>query len=271
MTHIINLDPNVLETRYSNEDLLESITELVEVEWKMEQLDRIKGLLDRLPPLEADILYLYYFLPNKKRQTDIADIFQITQAAVSYRLKRGLQRINFLLRTPEFDTEVLLEDMREIMSCEEDALIYYGMCLSSCQSVVAQDLGVNQGRVRHRYLVNLPRMGRDLLLHMRQFLTSQPSHCMEVQELESYYEELFDFLQQVDMGVRKKMAKEQDEKIMKLMGKILPYLEDLGQLDTPLYRRVQYYRFFLDLRYNFNIVHEVCLPKWSNRPKTVLV
>src|SRR5690349_12290690 len=48
---------------------------------------RIAPLLDRIPAREADLIYLYFI--KKKRQADIATIFDVTQAAISYRLDRG--------------------------------------------------------------------------------------------------------------------------------------------------------------------------------------
>src|SRR5271166_4800216 len=59
---------------------------------------RIAPLLNRIPQREADLIFLYYI--QKKRQADIAEIFGVTQAAISYRLDRGLQRIKFLLSIP---------------------------------------------------------------------------------------------------------------------------------------------------------------------------
>src|SRR5690554_5695563 len=44
---------------------------------------RIDPLLERIPDREADIIYMYFY--QEKRQADIAVIFNMTQAAVSYR------------------------------------------------------------------------------------------------------------------------------------------------------------------------------------------
>src|SRR5690554_5756458 len=60
---------------------------------------RIAPLLDRIPQREADLIYLYFI--EKKRQADIATIFGVTQAAISYRLDRGIQRLKFLLEIPQ--------------------------------------------------------------------------------------------------------------------------------------------------------------------------
>jgi len=109
----------------------------------------IQPLLDRIPQREADLIYLYYI--QKKRQADIAEIFGVTQAAVSYRLDRGLQRIKFLRSIPATTEEDLREDLAEIFSSSIDIDILVGMWKTTCQSEVANSLNLTQGRVRHRF------------------------------------------------------------------------------------------------------------------------
>jgi DNA-directed RNA polymerase specialized sigma24 family protein len=77
---------------------------------------RIQPLLDRIPEREADLIYLYFI--QRKRQLDIATIFGITQAAVSYRLERGLQRIRFLLSIPQVTEEELRADLPHVFPME---------------------------------------------------------------------------------------------------------------------------------------------------------
>ena len=66
-----------------------------------ERLAKVRGILDRIPPREADFVDLYYF--RQKRQTDIAAIFGVSQPTVCYRLQRAAERIRFLLKLPTFD------------------------------------------------------------------------------------------------------------------------------------------------------------------------
>lgn len=143
---------------------------------------RIAPLLDRIPEREADLIYLYFI--QRKRQLDIATIFGITQAAVSYRLERGIQRIRFLLSIPQITEEELRADLPEIFPASSpcpkcsgktpeaagyraapdrcpvcdgsgtiliDVAILVGMFRTTCQSEVATTLGLTQGRVRHRF------------------------------------------------------------------------------------------------------------------------
>jgi hypothetical protein len=109
---------------------------------------RISPLLNRIPQREADLIFLYYI--QKKRQADIAEIFGVTQAAISYRLDRGLQRIKFLLSIPQATEDDLRDDLSEAFEAI-DVNILVGMWQTTCQSEVANRLGLTQGRVRHRF------------------------------------------------------------------------------------------------------------------------
>jgi len=110
--------------------------------------DVIEPLLDRIPAREADFIYLYYSL--KKRQADIAAIFEVTQAAVSYSLGRGIQRIKFLLELPAITDDELRALLEEIFDEPIDVDILMGIWTSTCQTVVAKELQLTQGKVRHR-------------------------------------------------------------------------------------------------------------------------
>lgn len=110
---------------------------------------RIEPLLDRIPEREADLIYLYFI--QRKRQADIATIFGVTQAAISYRLDRGIQRIKFLLSIPSVTEDELRSDLPEVFPQPIDVNILVGMWETTCQSEVASKLGLTQGRVRHRF------------------------------------------------------------------------------------------------------------------------
>jgi DNA-directed RNA polymerase specialized sigma24 family protein len=110
---------------------------------------QIKPLLDRIPEREADLIHLYYI--ERKRQADIAEIFGVTQAAISYRLDRGLQRIRFLLSIPQIDEDDMRRDLPKVPFKEIDVNILVGMWETTCQSEVAKRLDLTQGRVRHRF------------------------------------------------------------------------------------------------------------------------
>lgn len=99
---------------------------------------RIQPLLDRIPEREADLIYLYFI--QRKRQLDIATIFGITQAAVSYRLERGLQRIRFLLSIPQVTEEELRADLPHVFPME----LPCPLCCPAKAKAVWADVGENQ-------------------------------------------------------------------------------------------------------------------------------
>lgn len=161
MGYVIPVDPAELAARFSGDD--ESLRA-----WQLDELaadaydddvldfeefesheSRVLELLDRIPPREADLIDLHFF--RKKRQADIAAIFEVTQAAISYRLARGIERIRFLLSIPDVEEADLRRDLREVLPQQIDVDILVGMWKSTCQSEVATSLGLTQGRVRHRF------------------------------------------------------------------------------------------------------------------------
>jgi DNA-directed RNA polymerase specialized sigma24 family protein len=119
--------------------------------------------LGRLPPREADLVQLYFV--DGKRQADLAVMFSVTQAAISYRLARAITRIRFLKSVPVFTEEDIRRDLSEALACVPTSAIFHpwprsatidvdilcGIWRTSCQSETAETLGLTQGRVRHRF------------------------------------------------------------------------------------------------------------------------
>ena len=167
-SYIVVKDPNNLSTRYSNVDRLGNNGEEIDIDELIEQnlapdeeeeleiikpdFSVIETYLDRIPDREADLISLYF--RDKMKQEQIAKIFEITQAAVSYRLHRGIKRIQFLRTIPE-----LVHDQFELeLGCkfsEQDREILWRMYQTTCQSEVAKQLNLTQGRVRHRFFRSL--------------------------------------------------------------------------------------------------------------------
>jgi len=162
--YVIPIDPAELATRFSyddprfdnedeqvEEDLVGNVSadSLADYFTDGDYESRIAPLLDRIPEREADLIYLYFI--EKKRQADIATIFGVTQAAISYRLDRGIKRLKFLLSIPSVLREDLQADLPLIFPQKIDVDILIGMWATTCQSEVASMLGLTQGRVRHRF------------------------------------------------------------------------------------------------------------------------
>lgn len=151
-------DPSILESRFSDDDGLAYADSVFSEmgEDDSAQMDRVKSVVEQLPPREADFVDLYYF--KRLKQTEIASIFGVSQPTVCYRLSRAADRIRFLLNTPAMDDSIMTNDLSGFLSDPLDVQIMILMWKTTCQSEVAKRLGVSQGLVRHRFLRSLSRM-----------------------------------------------------------------------------------------------------------------
>lgn len=153
------LDPTELEARFATEDGIGFMDQLVHEELSDDsraKLDRVKAILDRLPEREADFVELYYF--KHRKQTDIAEIFGVSQPTVCYRLQRATDRIEFLFSLPDTDENEIRGAMSDFLSDPLDIEIMVLMYETTCQSEVAKRLAVSQGLVRHRFIRSIEKM-----------------------------------------------------------------------------------------------------------------
>ena len=120
------------------------------------KMDEVRVLLDQLPPREADFIELYFF--RRVRQTSIAELYNVSQPTVCYRLQRGAARLRYLFDLPKYDLEEMEADLRGALSDERDIQIMLGMVRTTCQSDVASELGVSQGMVRYRFLKTITKL-----------------------------------------------------------------------------------------------------------------
>jgi len=254
------VDPQELASRFSTDDTLDPLPRQDE-DWKKLHLEKIKAVMDRLPAREADLVRLYFFL--NKKQTDIAEIFNITQAAVSYRIKRALNRIRFLIEIPEVTKDDLYADLLPVMPTKLDARIFAEMFESTCQSEVAEILDISQGRVRHRFIANLARLGQVLVDRAYAWTRRNDEDLVEVKAVRERLDDL------MEQKRRKELETEDFEDGLKEVVDLLCELPDeLADEDLILFAR--YYKTFVKIRYNFNILREIKLPKWSNRSKKTI-
>lgn len=170
--YVIVQDPSDLSARFSNRDRLGwdgqelDIDELIEQNLAPEEEEEIdeaslpdfsliERYLDRIPDREADLITLYY--RDRMKQEQIAKLFRITQAAVSYRLHRGIRRIQFLRTIPELVRDQFELELGPKFS-DQDREILWRMYETTCQSEIAKQMNLTQGRVRHRFFRSLARV-----------------------------------------------------------------------------------------------------------------
>jgi predicted DNA-binding protein (UPF0251 family) len=154
-SHVV-MDPADIEAVFSNDDAI-AASDLTFVEALREDraadFSKVRDALVYLHPREADYLELYFF--QRLRQSAIADLFGVSQPTVCYRLRRAATRIKYVLTMPEYDSELIVADLRSVISDPVDVRIMLEMIDSTCQSTVARSLDVTQGYVRHRFFRTL--------------------------------------------------------------------------------------------------------------------
>ena len=131
-------DPADLERVFSEEDGLGELPTVWEElqEDSLVLLDQVKDLLDQLPPREADFIELYFF--RRLRQTAIAELFNVSQPTVCYRLQRGAARLRYLVEIPEYNLDQMALDLVPHISDPIDRRIMVRMVSTTCQSEVAR-------------------------------------------------------------------------------------------------------------------------------------
>lgn len=253
------LDPVEISSRFSTDKSFEPLPEMDE-KWKGERLDQIQDVLEYLPEIEADYIRLYYF--RDKKQVDIAKIFDVTQAAVSYRIKRGEERLRFILDMPDLNKYEVYDYLKEDMS-DQNAKIFQEMYQTSCQTEVADRLDLGQGCVRHRFLNNLRDLGNNLIERFESFLdeNDEKTRPSDLDHVDTELSRL--------NGQKGDMEDEDFENRLFKIIDVLEALEDNEEEEIEMDDVLDYasiYRVFVRIRYNFNILREVELPKWSSDP-----
>jgi len=245
-THILIQDPSNLSSRFSNKDRLgydpdtEDLDSLIEhnlapdaeeeltTEGQALDFDAISRYLDRIPPREADLIRLYH--KDKMKQEQIAKLFNITQAAVSYRLHRGIKRIQFLRTIPELERDQFELELGPKF-VEQDREILWRMYETTCQSEIAKQMNLTQGRVRHRFFRALQKV-KDLIAE-------------EARE------------KQVQVQMLKKQGRDEDE-----VEAAEKELDDA--INNSKYGKYWTVYFAISDKH-FNILHEVSLPQFRDR------
>jgi predicted transcriptional regulator len=118
-----------------------------ELDWRTgaNYLTRLRLLLDRIPPVERDVIELYYF--HDKRQDVIARMLHLSQQAVSHRLHSAYRRITFLLEQPEVSAPQMQRDLTALLPNTFTVRVFCDFAVTSSQTVTARRLGVPQQRI----------------------------------------------------------------------------------------------------------------------------
>lgn|GEM_PF-3185164 len=133
------------------ENMVASPTNLDKDEHESERLD-FEGLTPYfalIPEREVDLIEMYF--QQKKRQIEIARFFSISQGAVSHRLTRAYERLQFLRDMPKVDDLILIKRLKEVLPAMDAEITFY-MIRTTCQTETAD---IINKRVKNKYLTQV--------------------------------------------------------------------------------------------------------------------
>lgn len=148
-----NMDPLEIESRFSDERNF-----FFDQESNSLCFEDFLPFLDRLPSKERDLIRLYYYMD--KKQKEIAEIFSVTQGAISHRLSRASKRLRFLRDMPKLkeDIEIILNPYFNNF----EIFLIKTMIETTCQSKTAEilnkkfnlrnDSRMTQVKIRHKFV-----------------------------------------------------------------------------------------------------------------------
>jgi len=147
------VDPKLVEATYSTTK--EDFDEYGE---DLSFFSDFEPYLERLPPKEYDLIELYF--KRGKRQKDIAVLFGVSQGAISHRIARAKERLQFLKDLPKVSDSLLRSKLRENFDPVEVDIVFW-MVQTTCQSKVAKMVNEKYGlkekqcmtqvKVRHKF------------------------------------------------------------------------------------------------------------------------
>ncbi|CAN5832183.1 hypothetical protein BH24ACT15_BH24ACT15_33510 [soil metagenome] len=116
-------------------------------DWRIDvnYLQKIHELLPRLPPVERDVVQLYFC--HGKKQEAIARILGLSQQAVSHRLHSAYRRIIFMLEQPEVNIDQMQQDLTALITNPFTVRVLCDFAITSSQTVTARRLSVPQQRI----------------------------------------------------------------------------------------------------------------------------
>jgi len=101
-------------------------------------------LLKYLPELEAEIFWLLY--DRGKNQKDVANLLQVSQPKVSYRYRRTIDKLAYLMVLTSLDLKPLIDQMDFLKPIEKDML--HDLFYCAHQEMVGRKYGKRQSSVK---------------------------------------------------------------------------------------------------------------------------
>lgn len=103
-------------------------------------LERLRAMVEKLPPIEQDVIELYYFTKPHKKQEEIAEMLEISQQTVSHRIRCAFKRIRFMMDQPEIDNNRMRLELKAFINNPFTIEVMCDFSITSSQTVTAQNL-----------------------------------------------------------------------------------------------------------------------------------
>jgi hypothetical protein len=146
------MDPLEIENRFSNEKAF-----FFEQEDNPFCIEEFQPFIAKLPQREIDLIDMYFRIG--KKQKEIAEYFSVTQGAISHRLSRACERLEFLRDMPKVNGNLSKILSAYFTPFEIDLIIT--MIQTTCQSRTAHLLNkkyrlvdnerMTQVKIRHKF------------------------------------------------------------------------------------------------------------------------
>jgi DNA-directed RNA polymerase specialized sigma24 family protein len=142
----MKVDPFELD-RYTKKDINRSRKRPLDV---VKNLDRMKRAMQKIPPRELQMLFHLTVL--RVDQDELAEVFNVRQSNISYRVIRAQKRIRLHEEISSICSETTLRTVLIDAGLSDSTITtVLGVVKTSSQSAAADALGVTQGSVRHLY------------------------------------------------------------------------------------------------------------------------
>lgn len=113
-----------------------------------EEIGDLTSYLKKLPPQEAEIFWLLN--EKNKNQKDVATILGLSQPTVSYRYKRALEKLSYLMVLCSMNVPAIVRSLPFLKEYEQ--LILVDLCFSVNQDLVRKRHNVRQSTVKWIFL-----------------------------------------------------------------------------------------------------------------------
>ncbi len=110
-----------------------------------------------IPPKELQMLYALKV--GRSKQSDVMSVHHVRQPNVSYRMKRGMERIKLHVEFAATCSETTLRRALIKAGCKDLTIrVVLGVAKTTCQSAVGSSLGIAQSSVRNMVVAAVERL-----------------------------------------------------------------------------------------------------------------